>query len=129
MIIQTYHPCKPQKRERHYSNSRHRLYRLTLYSDSEGKVNTSGGNSTVDCRTMAQAASLRPLTAEVRVRAQVNPCGFCGVQSVTGTGFSREFFDFPINIMSPSVSILISCGDQQYVGQWQQFRYEVSPNK
>jgi hypothetical protein len=39
-------------------------------------------------RAMAQAVSRRPLTAEARVRSQVNPCGICGGQSGTGTGFS-----------------------------------------
>jgi hypothetical protein len=37
---------------------------------------------------MAQVVSSRPLTAEARVRARVNPCGICGGQSGTGTGFS-----------------------------------------
>jgi hypothetical protein len=37
---------------------------------------------------MAQVVSRRPLTAEDRVRAPVNPCGICGGQSGTGTGFS-----------------------------------------
>jgi hypothetical protein len=37
---------------------------------------------------MAKVVSRRPLTAEARVRARVNPCGICGGQSGTGTGFS-----------------------------------------
>jgi hypothetical protein len=36
---------------------------------------------------MAQVVSRRPLTAEAQFRAQVNPCGICGGQSYTGTGF------------------------------------------
>jgi hypothetical protein len=39
-------------------------------------------------RAMVQVVSRRPLTAEARVRALVNPCGICGGQSGTGTGFS-----------------------------------------
>jgi hypothetical protein len=36
---------------------------------------------------MPQGASRRPLAAEARVRARVNPCGICGEQSCTGIGF------------------------------------------
>jgi hypothetical protein len=39
-------------------------------------------------RAMAQVVSRRPLTAEDRVRARVNPCGICGGQSGSRTGFS-----------------------------------------
>jgi hypothetical protein len=44
---------------------------------------------------MAQAVSHRPLTAEARVRVRVNPCGICGGQSGTGTGFSPSSSIFP----------------------------------
>jgi hypothetical protein len=44
---------------------------------------------------MAQAVSRRPLTAEARVRARVNPCGICGGQSGTGIGFSPSSSVFP----------------------------------
>jgi hypothetical protein len=43
---------------------------------------------------MAQVVSRRPLTAETRVRARVNPCGICGGQSGTGTGFSPSSWVF-----------------------------------
>jgi hypothetical protein len=36
---------------------------------------------------MAQAVSRRLLTVEARVRALIGPCGICGGQSGTGTGF------------------------------------------
>jgi hypothetical protein len=37
---------------------------------------------------MVEAVSRRPLTLEARVRSRVIPCGICGGQSDTGTGFS-----------------------------------------
>jgi hypothetical protein len=39
-------------------------------------------------RAMAQVVTRRPLTAEARGRARVNPCGICGGYSGTATGFS-----------------------------------------
>jgi hypothetical protein len=49
-------------------------------------------------RTMAQAVSRRPPTAEV------GPCGICGGQSGTGTGFLR-YFCFPLPISFHRCSI------------------------
>jgi hypothetical protein len=46
-------------------------------------------------RAMAQVVSRRPFTAEARVCARVNPCGICGEQSETGTGFSPSSLVFP----------------------------------
>jgi hypothetical protein len=48
-------------------------------------------------RAMAQVVSRRPLTAEARVRARVNPCGICGGQSGTRTGFLRVIRFSPVN--------------------------------
>jgi hypothetical protein len=44
---------------------------------------------------MAQVVSRRPLTAEARVRAMVNPREICGGHSGTGTGFSPSSSVFP----------------------------------
>jgi hypothetical protein len=63
-------------------------------------------------RAMAQVVSRRPLTTEARVRVQVNPCGICGGQSGTGTGFSPSSSVFPCQyIIPPWLSKLISSGE------------------
>jgi hypothetical protein len=56
-------------------------------------------------RDVAQVVSYRPLTAETRVRSRVNPCGICGGQSDTGTGFFPEFFGFPLSIYHSTVAL------------------------
>jgi hypothetical protein len=55
---------------------------------------------------MAQAVSCRPLTAEARVRARVNPCGICGGQSGSGEGFLRVL-RFPLQISFHHCSVFI----------------------
>jgi hypothetical protein len=61
---------------------------------------------------MAQAVCRRPLTAETCVRLQFCPCGVCGGQSSTGTGFSPSSSIFRVNTIPPSLSVLISGGEQ-----------------
>jgi hypothetical protein len=50
---------------------------------------------------MAQAVSRRPVTAEARVRTPVSPCGICGGQSGTGTGFPRALGFSLVNFIPP----------------------------
>jgi hypothetical protein len=47
----------------------------------------------------AQTVSPRPLTAEARVRSRISPCGVCGGQSGTGTGFSPSCRFSPVNFI------------------------------
>jgi hypothetical protein len=65
-------------------------YVLKFWRSSEVLVTSYNG------RAMVQVVSRRPLTAEARFRALDNPCGICGGQSGTGTGFFSEFFGFPL---------------------------------
>jgi hypothetical protein len=48
----------------------------------------------------------RPLTAEARVRCRIGPCGICGGQSDTGTGFFPRVLRFsPVNFISTAASL------------------------
>jgi hypothetical protein len=49
---------------------------------------------------MAQEVSRRPLTSEARVGSRFSPCGICGGQSGTGTGFSPRTSGFPYEFHS-----------------------------
>jgi hypothetical protein len=67
-------------------------------------------------RAMAQAVSRRPLTAESWFRARVNPCGICGGQRGTGTGFSPSSSGFPCQYQSTVVLHTHNhLGEEQYV--------------
>jgi hypothetical protein len=55
---------------------------------------------------MAQAVSRQPLTEETRVRSRVSPCGICGGQSGTGTGFSPSSSVFPCHFHSTGAPLL-----------------------
>jgi hypothetical protein len=47
---------------------------------------------------MVQMLSRRSLTAEARVRSRASPCGICGGQSDTGTGFLSAFLVLPLSV-------------------------------
>jgi hypothetical protein len=57
---------------------------------------------------MAQAVRRRPLTAETRVRARVNPCGMRGRQSGTDKGLSPSSSVFPCQYHSTVALQLIT---------------------
>jgi hypothetical protein len=56
---------------------------------------------------MAQAVSHQPYTVEAQVHTRVSPCGICGEQSGTWTGFSPSSLVFPVSIISPCVSAVM----------------------
>lgn len=47
---------------------------------------------------------------QLQCSACVSPCGICLGQNGTGIDFSHEFFSFPVSIITPWPSILISSG-------------------
>jgi hypothetical protein len=68
-------------------------------------------NCTSDCRAMAHAI-IAGLSAEARVRARISPCGTCGGQNGTGSGFPRILPFSPVNIIPPWLHTHIF-GDEQ----------------
>jgi hypothetical protein len=55
---------------------------------------------------MAEAVSRRPLATEAQVRSLVSPCGICGIQSGTGTGYSPRTSVFPCQFHSTGAPLL-----------------------
>jgi hypothetical protein len=56
---------------------------------------------------MGRAGSRRPVSADAQVESQNSPCGICGGRSGNGTGYSPQYFDFPLSVSFHQCSILI----------------------
>jgi hypothetical protein len=56
-----------------------------------------GSSKVPEGTAMAHAVNRRPLTVDTRVGSRVSPCGICGGESGTGTGFFSKFFVFPLS--------------------------------
>jgi hypothetical protein len=80
-------------------------------------------------RAMAQEVSRRPLITEAQVRAQFSPCGICGGQSGTETGFYPSSSVLPCQYHSiMDLLAYVSPGDW-IIGRWcPQFRDIVLPH-
>jgi hypothetical protein len=50
---------------------------------------------------MSEAVSRRPLIEEAGVRIRFGPCGICGGQIGTGTGFSQISSVSPVSTIPP----------------------------
>jgi hypothetical protein len=61
----------------------------------------------IDSKFVAVTVSRQPLAAEARVWSRVGPCGICGGQSGTGTGFSPSISGFSFNIIPPIFHTLL----------------------
>jgi hypothetical protein len=67
---------------------------------------TSGLLSHTTGRAMVQVVSLRPSTAEDQVRSRFSPCGICGGQRGTGTGFTPSTSVLPCQFHSTVAPLL-----------------------
>jgi hypothetical protein len=69
--------------ENYRTNWKARVFQMSIPSSPLQTIWTFG-------RAMGRAVCHQPLTAEAWVRARFSPCGICGGQSGTGTGFSSN---------------------------------------
>jgi hypothetical protein len=71
-----------------------------IHTNTSRLCSTCKFNTCTKGRAMALAVSRRPLTAEVRVRFRLSPCGICCGQSGTGTGYSPSTSVIPYQFHS-----------------------------
>jgi hypothetical protein len=77
------------------------------------------------CRTIAQAVSRQPVTAEARVRARLSSCGICGGQRDRSFSVLQLFL---VIIIPLWLSILVyHLGNEHQARWWPQLRDIVSP--
>jgi hypothetical protein len=67
---------------------------------------------------IAQAVSHRPVAAEARSHVRVSPCGICGGQSGTGTGFEICFLLFIIPQWVSTVILVYHLGMNNRPETW-----------
>jgi hypothetical protein len=84
----------------------HSYIQLPPSQSQAGDVHQKSRSSPFLGRAMVQVVSRRPTTAEAWVRSPVSPCGICGGQSGTGTGFSPSTSVFPCQFHSTGAPLL-----------------------
>jgi len=75
------------------------LWIVIIYAFNKALLNESVGN--INNHVMAEVVSYQPVTKEIQVWSQSNPCGIYGGQHGTGTHFSLSITYFSVGIIPP----------------------------